>query len=185
MPTPNRARKNIKAFAAESARDDHRGERDARPADDPAAPEAVGQPPHRQRAQDEEGAGGGGDDDDGGVAEAEGVADVRGEQTEGRGLQFVHRRQAGQRQERHGAAGGEALAERDVFAADAGQQFVGEQHLALRLGLAFAALGFGGDQPGGQVRRGGGLGGAVVDRHDRLRAVRGVGQDLCAWELSA
>ena len=53
-PTPNRVQNSMNALTARPQEQRHEREAEARPADDRAAPEAVGQPPHRQRAEHEE-----------------------------------------------------------------------------------------------------------------------------------
>ena len=90
MPTPNRARKSVKALTASPERKTNAEKTDGRRGDDrrragsgrPASPSAAR--PSTRNAPDA-----GGDEDDHAVADAEGVADVRREHAEGRALEVL------------------------------------------------------------------------------------------------
>ena len=134
MPAPKRARKNTKMFMAKPGGEHHQPEREGGPADDGRAPVAVGQPAHRQDAQDEESARDPGHEGDGPGRDVEGRLDVGREDGEPGGLEVVQRDDDGQDDEGACSRRAQPLAQRDLLLARPRQHVLGEQELRHRLG---------------------------------------------------
>ena len=102
-------------------------EREAGEADDRAASHPVGQPSHRAGAEHEERHRRGGDERDRAVGDVERLGDVGAEDVDRRLFEFVERVEDQQHHEGEEATLAEALLERHLLAADAGEEVVGEQ----------------------------------------------------------
>ena len=104
-------------------------ERDARPADDRHALDAVGEPAHRDRAEHEERRRRRGDEDDRALADPERPLDLGPEHVDRRALELVEREQEPEHDEHELAADLERVRERDRLGVDAREQIVGEDDL--------------------------------------------------------
>jgi hypothetical protein len=112
------------------AREEHEEpEEEARETDDRDPLHPVGEPPHRDRTEHEERGRRGADEDDRPLADAERLADLRGEDVDRRAFQLVERVERGEDEEHEGAALGDAFAHRHRRRVDPREQVVGEDHL--------------------------------------------------------
>ena len=99
---------DVDDMAPDMDADSEEGEGDAGETNDGTASVAIGQIAHRAGAEDEEDDGGDGDLGDRAVGDAERLPDVGTEDADGGALEFVHRVEREQYEEREGTALGEA-----------------------------------------------------------------------------
>ena len=134
-PAPNCVPEQHERVDREAGEERHEREREARPADDRTSPVAVGEPPHRQRAEHDERTRGRADEDDRAAADAEGISDVGREHTERGARQFVERHDREQHRKHPHAAALQTLPQRHRLVADTGKLGIGQDDLlaALRL----------------------------------------------------
>ena len=119
----------MNALVARPGGEHEEPERDARPADDGHALDAVGEPPHRHRAEHEERRRRRRDEDDRALADPERPLDLRPEHVDRGALELVEREQQPEHDEHELAADLERVGERDRLGVDAREQVVGEDDL--------------------------------------------------------